>query len=201
MRSTEFLAEYAHIPNHFTDRLSKQGYKLLGQGVDQAAYSVPGRSDLILKIFGAGDQGHKMFMRWAKFCHKHPNNPYLPKFSGFEKVNIDGEDYIMMYQERLGHGDEGGPNSELIGAAMSIAMITKWLKHPIRGNNPAGYQKSWDRAVETLKQNGVDVDLFQKTAAQLLDLGDRYGYDFDLYNPQNIMLRGTGQPVIVDPWA
>jgi hypothetical protein len=201
MRSHEFVTEYANIPNHFIARLKKQGYKLLGQGVDQAAFTVPNNPKLVLKIFGANSQGHEMFMRWAKFCQKNPNNPYLPKFSGFEKVNIDGEDYIMMYQERLGHGDEGGPNSELIAAAMGIAMITKWRKHPIRGNDPAGYQKSWDRDTETLKKNGVNVELFQKTAAQLLDLGDRYGYDFDLYNPQNIMLRSNGQPVIVDPWA
>jgi hypothetical protein len=137
-------------------------------------------------------------MRWAKFCQKNPNNPYLPKFSGFEKVNIDGEDYIMMYQERLAHSNGG---SEVIAAAIGIAMITKWRKHPIRGIDPARYQKSWNQDVETLKNNSVDVDLFHKTCAQLLELADRYGYDYDLNNPQNIMLRSNGQPVIVDPWA
>lgn len=204
MRATEFLAE-GFIPDHFAKRLAKQGYKFLGQGVDQAAFTVPGNPNLVLKIFGygeyepGGDPGHKMFFRWAKFCQKNSNNPYLPKFSGFEKVKIDGETYIMMYQERLTH------NKVIGNAVADLANIAETISFKGKYGQPTslnGYKDDtmYQDTVDILERAGVNVKELFNTLMKLVKIGNTQGYDWDMHS-NNVMVRPNGRPVIVDPWV
>ena len=202
MKAQEFIAE-GFIPEHFKKRLAKQGYKFLGQGVDQAAFTVPGKPNIVLKIFGhgysfpdSGDPSHNMFFRWAKFCQKNSNNPFLPKFSGFEKVTIDGEEYIMMYQERLSHSIKIG---NAVADLANIADTALYMGDRFNLKNyvdDAMYQDT----VDDLESAGVNVKSLFKTLMQLAKIGKSQGYDWDMHK-NNVMVRANGQPVIVDPWV
>lgn len=202
MKSHEFISE-GFIPNHFAKRLAKQGYKFLGQGVDQAAFTVPNNPNIVLKIFGYGEWGddssHKMFFRWAKFCQKNSNNPYLPKFSGFQKVKIDDETYIMMYQERLAH------NKVIGNAVADLAQIAETINFKGKYGQPASIKDYKDDTmyqdtVDILERVGVNVKELFKTLVKLVKIGDSQGYDWDMHS-NNVMVRPNGQPVLVDPWV
>lgn len=202
MRAQELIQE-GFIPDHFRKRLAKQGYKFLGQGVDQAAFSVPGRSDLVLKIFGYGeygdDSGHKMFFRWAKFCQRHSDNPFLPKFSGFKKVKIDDEEYIMMYQERLSHNKRVG---QAVAYLAELAETASDFNRQGRKFDLKNYEGDdwYEEATQTLGLAGVNVKSLFNTLFKLVKIGDTQGYDWDMHD-NNVMVRPNGQPVIVDPWV
>ena len=100
MKIHEFIPEEqldeAIIDRKIKEILVNKGYKFLGAGVDQAAYLEPG-SGQVLKIFGTQSangltssgkpqftKGQRMFFFWAKYCMDRQNNPFLPKFYGFE---------------------------------------------------------------------------------------------------------------------
>lgn len=191
MRAQEFIAE-GFIPDHFRKRLAQQGYKFLGQGVDQAAFTVPNNPNIVLKIFGYGEWGddssHKMFFRWAKFCQKNSSNPFLPKFSGFQKVKIDDETYIMMYQERLAH-------NKMIGNAVAdlAESVYPWI-------DPREKKSFISDAKDVLEPRGIDVSALIKTLSKLYKIGETQGYDWDMHS-NNVMIRPNGQPVLVDPWV
>lgn len=202
MKAHELVQE-GFIPDHFAKRLAKQGYKFLGQGVDQAAFTVPGNPKLVLKIFGYGEvgdtSGHDMFFRWAKFCQKNPTNPFLPKFSGFEKVRIDDEDYIMMYQERLTHNNRVGK------AVAYLAELAETASYASRSGQTFDIKKYYDdewyqEAEQVLTPLGVNIKSLFNTLFKLVKISDAQGYDWDMH-ANNVMVRTNGQPVIVDPWV
>lgn len=195
MRAQEFINEEAHIPEHFRKRLEQQGYKFLGQGSDQAAFTVPGKSDIILKIFGSSsigdsrDFGHDMFFEWVNFCKKHKNNPFLPKFGDIERVTIDGKRYIMMYQEKLHEDDD---------ISRSVTSLSNYLENIPFSKEMLEREK--ENATKILSSKGVDVDSLMKTLKQLLKVSQANGYEFDARG-NNTLVRSNGQPVIHDPWA
>lgn len=188
----EEVVSEGFIPDYFRNRLAKQGYKFLGQGVDQAAFTVPGKPNLVLKIFGYGEYGddssHKMFFRWAKFSQKNSSNPFLPKFGGFQKVKIDDETYIMMYQERLTH-------NKVIGNAVAdlAESVYPWI-------DPREKKSLISDAKDVLEPRGIDVNALIKTLSKLYKIGETQGYDWDMHS-YNVMVRANGQPVLVDPWV
>jgi hypothetical protein len=196
MRTHEFINEDSFIPPHFRKRLEKKGYNFLGQGYDQAAFTVPTDSKLILKIFGHNDDlgaRHSMFFKWAEFCKKHSNNPFLPKFSGFERVTIDDKRYIMMYQEKLSYDPE-------ISEAMR--RISNAVEERANGIEPGNTitTKGYQDDEKILAAKGVDVAKLISTLTQLYKISKANGYEFDAYG-DNILVRSNGQPVIHDPWV
>jgi hypothetical protein len=94
MRASD-LQEYSKTSNKVDKILKAKGYKRLGAGVDQTAYLEPG-TGYVLKVFGtqggesfSADQ--KMFFAWAKYCMKNTDNPFLPRFAGYESFVLDGD--------------------------------------------------------------------------------------------------------------
>lgn len=197
MRAHEVITE-GHIPARFKKILKKKGYKFLGQGVDQAAFLAPDGGK-VLKIFGSDfwdNSGHKMFFKWAKFCQKNADNPFLPKFSGFQKVNIpdergDKEWFILMYQELLTTNNRQAKNvSEMSEYAKQyVNQPERWLLQNIK------MTPEWRELSEI-----TNVNKLFRTLMQLYRIGKRSSYGWDLH-PGNVMFRRNGTPVVVDPWV
>ena len=110
MRAEEFLCEKTIFDKGIEQTLVQKGYKKLGQGSDQMVFLEPG-TGFALKIFGtekAGKsgftKGHNLFFKWANFCMKNSNNPFLPKFNGYKSFVYHGQTYLQIRQELLQPG-------------------------------------------------------------------------------------------------
>jgi hypothetical protein len=102
----KFITEWSHTPDSIVTYLKDKGYKYLGRGVDQTAFLEPSTGQ-VLKIFGSSFRkiniGHDMFAYWAKYCKDHSDNPFLPKFSGWNRFEYEKDDkeYLQIRMERL----------------------------------------------------------------------------------------------------
>jgi hypothetical protein len=213
MRINEILSEETTL-DEFSDTapgihqaLVKRGYKFLGAGVDQSAYIEPG-TGYVLKIFGTQygsknkfTKDQKMFFDWAKLCSRHQDNPFLPKFYGYESFkypnNKHGELYLQIRTEQL----FTNKRMQEIVAGMASYIDSLW--------EPATYsavKKNLKTNEEDfqymLKKLGKDkLKLLYKTMNKLYNHGFvKKGYNWDLH-AGNIMIRKDGTPVINDPWV
>lgn len=180
--------------------LEDRGYKFLGKGVDQMAFLEPD-SGWVLKIFGAGKDGrpnpsHKMFFVWAQFCMAKPDNPFLPRFAGYEAFKWEGALYLQIRQERLW---------ENFARAFAVANIT------YRVEELADDDATDDEILKTVrstrskysKLNYLDArsfDLLVKTITTLYRMGQKNRWFWDLHEG-NVLFRADGTPVLVDPWV
>jgi hypothetical protein len=186
--------------------LEQKGYKYLGSGVDQAAYTEPG-TGLVLKIFGTNDtdqfsNDHKMFFKWYKFCTKHQDNPFLPRFYGHESFfwphkpskGQKPHRYLMIRTEPLQEsGNVGSVLANMsveIGDGESVKNVMRYLQE----TNP----KTYANLVARIREKGVLR--FLQTVKKLHEIGDRNGFAWDLHSG-NIMMRKDGTPIINDPWV
>lgn len=202
--SEEIVDEYSEMDSGIGAALTKKGYKLLGTGVDQAAYMEPGTGH-VLKIFGTAEtdkfsNDHKMFFKWYKFCEKNQANPFLPRFYGHESFfwapwNDDEKHrYLMIRTEPLkDSGIVGTVLSNMVSNVIdgdSIKMVMGYVQE----TNPTLYKK-------LIKQFGVEgITKFLDTGYKLFEIGERAGFAWDLHDG-NIMMRKDGTPVINDPWV
>ena len=116
----QVLDEFSTMARGIRKALEKKGYRALGAGVDQEAYLEP-NGQTVLKIFGtqgntkklSADQ--KMFAKWADFCQRNSDNPFLPKFSGWETFDYKGELYLQIRTEFLKPSGELGYAISLLG--------------------------------------------------------------------------------------
>jgi hypothetical protein len=92
MRAEEFLIE-AQMDPGIKKVLKQKGYQYLDRGQDQDVYLAP--DGTILKIFGYEkgsnglSSGQRSFVDFANYCMKHPNNPFLPQFGGWEQFDFN----------------------------------------------------------------------------------------------------------------
>lgn len=202
MRAAE-LTEYSVTDKKIERILAKKGYKKLGAGVDQTAYLEPG-TGYVLKVFGTqGGESfspdHKMFFAWAKYCMKNSNNPFLPRFGGYDSFVLDGDRYLQIRQEPLQPAGRMGVILEIMANAVedeNIAELDELSDYveDYFDEYAAGYQK-------LLKQLGPkQMQLMLGTINRLYDIGNQKGWGFDLH-AGNFMRRADGTPVIVDPWV
>jgi hypothetical protein len=209
----EILDEYSNTDKSIIDHLTKQGYKLLGQGVDQTAFLEP--SGTVLKIFGTQgttrapgkdrekpkfSNDHKMFFRWAEYCNKNKNNPFLPKFSGFESFYWKDRVYLQIRQEMLKpiDGRVGSLLSKFTEAIYgdyleTLPELDKWM---------AKFAPSYVPDLQQLKKQlgPKGLQLLLSTMLKLYRVSESRGYEFDLH-AGNFMARADGTPVILDPWV
>lgn len=187
--------------------LRKQGYKLLGQGVDQMAFADPNHPDQVLKIFGyqhnklSSDQ--KMLYTWAKFCQENSNNPYLPKFYGIETFIFKGKHYLQFRQEKLYKNRKFNEETiqSIVGAVDEHRSFKKWMKTirqlaTYRNYGPYKQLAPMFKDTEQIKQ----LKGFYDTVKALDKIADKKDWTFDLHEG-NIMMRSDTTPVISDPWV
>lgn len=202
MRASD-LTEYSYTDKKIEKILTKKGYKKLGAGVDQTAYLEPG-TGFVLKIFGTqrGDAfsaDQEMFFDWAKYCMKNKNNPFLPKFGGYESFVLDGDRYLQIRQEAL---KSSGVTGRVL-AIMAVAIEEEGAQdlgevEDVIDELYDEYANAYQKFIKQLGPKATQK-LFN-TMMDLYKISLNNGWMFDLHSG-NFMLRNDGTPVIVDPWA
>jgi hypothetical protein len=141
-----------------------------------------------------------MFFAWAKYCMKNSNNPFLPKFAGYESFVLDGDRYLQIRQEALQPIGTLGRVLDLMaqsiddGGAKSLDEAEEFIED-------YGYDTDIKNLAKLRKQIGEDgLQLFFSTMLRLYLTGEKNGWFFDLH-AGNFMRRKDGTPVIVDPWV
>jgi len=195
----QVLDEFSTMARGIRKELEKKGYEALGSGVDQEAYLEPdGRT--VLKIFGT--QGNKkklsadqkMFARWAEVCQRNSDNPFLPKFSGWETFNYKGELYLQIRTEFLRPSGQLGRSISRLGDALDHGSADYYTIATNPGT--AGNYKIVSNAV-----GEKNVPLLLNTLLELLyKTHQKKTHNWDLHGG-NIMLRHNGQPVLNDPYV
>jgi hypothetical protein len=209
MRASE-LTEFSTTDKKIDKILTAKGYKKLGSGTDQTAYLEPG-TGYVLKIFGTqGGENfspdHKMFFDWAKYCMKNSNNPFLPKFAGYESFVLDGDRYLQIRQELLEDAGSMGTILEIMASAAedgvkNINKLDDYIQDYFDEYGAFIRDADEDDYQDLLKQLGPqNTQLLLSTLNSLYAMGKKSGYGFDLH-PSNFMARANGTPVIVDPWV
>jgi hypothetical protein len=197
------LQEFSTTSKKVERILTAKGYKKLGAGVDQTAYLEPS-TGLVLKVFGTqGGESfspdHKMFFAWAKYCMKNPNNPFLPKFGGYESFVLDGDRYLQIRQELLKPAGRVGFLLGLFSEALDDegSSTLQDVEDYVAESYPS-YIPDLQKLKKQLGSKGLQL-LFS-TMLTVYRKSTRRGYTFDLH-AGNFMVRSDGTPVIVDPWV
>ena len=195
----QMLDEFSTMAPGIRKALEKKGYRALGAGVDQEAYLEPnGRT--VLKIFGtqgntkklSADQ--KMFAKWADFCQRNSDNPFLPKFSGWETFNFKGELYLQIRTEFLKPSGELGRAIAQLGSALDYGVADYYTLKTNRGTD-----REYKRVAKAVGEQ--NVPLLLNTLLELIHKTQKKkNYNWDRH-AGNIMLRPNGQPVLNDPYV
>lgn len=170
----------------------------------------------MLKVFGADirerNEAHNMFELWANYCKDRPNNPFLPKFSGWTKFTYEDNNYLQIRMEKLQHLPQKLAFSlESVADEIHQSLSPKHVKLEIL--NAIGDKTGADlfdkdiviRNFDEINKLAImlgkkDFNLLLDTIMDLSKIADGHSYDFDLHG-KNFMHRNDGTPVIVDPWV
>jgi hypothetical protein len=193
----QVLDEFSSMHSGIRKALEAKGYQRLGKGVDQEAYLEPG-GKTVLKIFGTqGNQNklsadQEMFAQWADFCQKNSDNPFLPKFSGWETFEFKGKLYLQIRTEFLKPSGELGYAISVLGRVLDSGRSDYYS---LEKDFPSEYKRV-SKAVG--EQN---VPLLLNTLLELIHKTQKKkSYNWDLHGG-NIMRRPNGQPVLNDPYV
>ena len=209
MRVHEFideqvLDEFSMIDRGIRKELENKGYQALGAGVDQEAYLEPG-GQTVLKIFGT--QGNKdklspdqkMFAKWAEFCQRNSDNPFLPRYSGWTPFKYKGETYLQIRTELL-RRPKNPKERNLVAAIARLGYAFE--RYGISFLDLSKNKLSAPSYRLVSQAVGEDnVPLLMNTLLELIHKTiTKKRYNWDLH-PGNIMLRPNGQVVINDPYV
>jgi hypothetical protein len=212
MLHCEIVNEWSTTDSGIRKELERKGYRYLGQGVDQMAFTDPHNPNAILKIFGTQDttkgggisSDHRMLYVWAKFCQQNSSNPYLPKFYGVETFRWKDRTYLQISQEKLQPNRRFNEHlcQSLVSAVEMGYDFDEWLrsnKMMGRSFSGGGTKRSVRDMSDDPKQK-AQLRGFFNTVEKLHEIANDYGYSFDLHEG-NIMMRADTTPVISDPWV
>lgn len=209
MRVHEFideqvLDEFSMFDRGIRKELENKGYQALGAGVDQEAYLEPG-GQTVLKIFGT--QGNKdklspdqkMFAKWAEFCQRNSDNPFLPRYSGWTPFKYKGETYLQIRTELL-RRPKNPKERNLVAAIARLGYAFE--RYGISFLDLSKNKLSAPSYRLVSQAVGEDnVPLLMNTLLELIHKTiTKKRYNWDLH-PGNIMLRPNGQVVINDPYV
>ena len=197
--------------SEITKKLQDAGYTQLGVGADATVWA--NDDSHVIKILMPDDprsKAEKVFQKFYEFCQQHSELSCLPKFNEVNTIDIGGKDYTQIVMEKL---------SPIINNTFEEAMV--WaLSHMANAN------LSWDEVVEKLLQTktwyGGETRVMRKmpefvrqrmnlpgfistysqlyeVMRQLYQTGQINEFGWDLHT-ENVMQRGNGQLVIIDPW-
>jgi hypothetical protein len=199
VENQQVLDEFSTMHGGIRKALAKKGYRVLGAGVDQEAYLEP-NGKTVLKIFGtqgntkklSADQ--KMFAKWADFCQRNSDNPFLPKFSGWETFNFKGELYLQIRTEFLKPSGELGRAIALLGSVLDYGIADYYTLQTNRATD-----REYKRVSKAVGEQ--NVPLLLNTLLELIHKTQKKkNYNWDLH-AGNIMMRPNGQPVLNDPYV
>lgn len=215
MKLVEFIDE-AEIrtpaSKQIRSTLRKNGYKLLGSGVDATVWA-KNTGDVIKIIMpddhlGSGVAGDT-FMKFYEFSKQNKGLDNLPRFSS-QEANVfqaDGKDYVMVSMERLSPIPENSFQEAMVwilsdlstkkmsweNAKKEILNLNTWQYFEgMPGNQVIQIFKNLD------KKSLLQLEVLYKLMVLLYHQGKINKLGWDLHT-ENAMMRGN-TIVITDPW-
>lgn len=207
-RVTKLMKE-SYINDDIDDVLLDRGYKLLGKGQDQRAWLEPGTGQ-VLKIFGTkkGSDSSQYtkaqitFKLFADYCKAHPNNEFLPQFSGWETFQYNGLMYLQIRCERLFEFAEPSLKKFLERIASNAEYNPaqwgkQWLEKELDQEQEFEDSSSASELVTLIGEDGFWV--LWDTIRDLANIAMANDIVLDLH-AGNFMLGSDGHIVISDPF-
>lgn len=221
MKLNDIIINEAYTPNSISRVLIAKGYKKLGSGADQVAYLEP-VTGMILKIFGTEGsmwggsssssgtaqrrkeesytEAQQSFVDFANYCQLHPDNPFLPNFTGWERFEFQNDYYLQIRMEKLfelpNQNFWGDILEEISDRAESDPSVAN--RERIKKNLYSGSEK--DKGSTLAIHLGEDgFNQLWATCVDLAKIADRKGYILDLHGG-NFMLGSDSHIVISDPF-
>lgn len=186
----------------YLDYLKKElGYKYLGGGSSaEVLISKDGKE--ILKVFGPKEDPG--MVRFLSFCVKNQKNTFVPKIREIEKVWIEEENRWMygVYMEPLKEAEEIADFKKDLDDVMfgQTPKILALGDNPTILNNPKNskiYMEEIKRVVSNYSKIN-EKDLHDLISFLFMHINN-YKQMID-FGPQNWMLRGSNQLVLIDPF-
>lgn len=200
-----------------SDTLTAQGYKKLGAGVDATVWTKDSKTAIKIimpKPYSAMSEASKTFFKFYNFCMQHPDIENLPRFISMEgnqhhaKFSIDNKEFVMIAMEKL-NKIPGGTFSEAIVWMMSDLVKTKktWeaaYAEMLKLRSWTLFSEMDPKEIITRLKN-LDsatmskLKIFYTIMLKLYTEGLVNRFSWDLHT-NNVMMRGDGTLVIIDPW-
>lgn len=197
--------------NEIWRQLKAAGYQYVGSGADATVFAKD--DSHVIKILMPEDMGTKaeqVFRKFYEFSMAHQGLACLPRFNEVNTIDINGKDYTQIEMEKLSSleknsfteglvwlmSDYTSTNTSWDDVDEELSMPGSWATFSPRYAN--AFAKTWQSLRLNLKTYSMYKQLY--TVMQLLySAGKINKFGWDLHTA-NVMQRGNGQPVIIDPW-
>ena len=202
--------------NEIWRQLRANGYQSVGSGADSTVWAKD--DNYIIKILMPEDLGNKaeqVFRKFYEFSIVHQDLTCLPRFNEVNIIDINGKDYTQIEMERLKPIEKGTFMEgvvwffsdfcqtqtpwDKVSQAMGLSDTWEWYPYTKNSKSIANvYIKQWQDVMYNKKSYAMYRQLYN--VMQLLyNAGTINKFGWDLHTA-NVMQRGNGQPVIIDPW-
>ena len=200
--------------NEIWKQLKAAGYHHVGSGADATVFAKD--DSHVIKILmpeDAGSKAEQVFRKFYEFSMAHQDLPCVPRFNEVNTIDINGKDYTQIEMERLSPIEKGGFLQGMIWLLSDyVSKNTPWSTveseltdgHPWYFFSP-NYSGTFARTWQSILENPASKKTYSMykqlyTVMQLLySTGNINKFGWDLHTA-NVMQRGNGQPVIIDPW-
>ena len=197
-----------------SNQLRAAGYHSVGSGADATVFAKD--DSHVIKILMPEDVGSKaeqVFRKFYEFSMAHQGLACVPRFNEVNTIDINGKDYTQIEMERLAPIEKDTFMEGLIWFLSDYTSTpTPWetiereLADPntwkdYSPNYANTFAKTWQSLVEnpaSKKTYAMYIQLYN-VMKLLYSTGNINKFGWDLHTA-NVMLRGNGQPVIIDPW-
>ena len=197
-----------------SNQLRAAGYHHVGSGADATVFAKD--DSHVIKILMPEDVGSKaeqVFRKFYEFSMAHQGLACVPRFNEVNTIDINGKDYTQIEMERLAPIEKDTFMEGLIWFLSDYTSTpTPWetiereLADPntwkdYSPNYANTFAKTWQSLVEnpaSKKTYAMYIQLYN-VMKLLYSTGNINKFGWDLHTA-NVMLRGNGQPVIIDPW-
>jgi hypothetical protein len=201
--------------NEIWKQLRAAGYKNIGQGADATVWAKD--DSHVIKMLMPEDMGTKateVFRKFYEFALSHQGLACLPRFNEVNTIDINGKDYTQIEMEKLSPLARG---SFLEGVVWFFSDYSQakapWEKvdqdlkdtetwEDFMDMGPSKSVNQWTKQWQDLAYDKKTYSMYKQlyTVMQLLySAGTINKFGWDLHTA-NVMQRGNGQPVIIDPW-
>jgi hypothetical protein len=197
--------------NEIWKQLRAAGYHHVGSGADATVFAKD--DSHVIKILmpeDAGSKAEQVFRKFYEFAMSQQGLACVPRFNEVNTIDINGKDYTQIEMERLSPIEKGGFLQGMIWLLSDyVSKNTSWddVDEELTNERPwyffsPNYSGTFARTWQSLQQNLKTYSMYKQlyTVMQLLyNTGKINKFGWDLHTA-NVMQRGNGQPVIIDPW-
>jgi hypothetical protein len=200
--------------NEIWKQLKAAGYQYVGSGADATVFAKD--DSHVIKILmpeDAGSKAEQVFRKFYEFSMAHQDLPCVPRFNEVNTIDINGKDYTQIEMERLSPIEKGGFLQGMIWLLSDyVSKNTPWstVENELTNGHPwyffsPNYSGTFARTWQSILENPASKKTYSMykqlyTVMQLLySTGNINKFGWDLHTA-NVMQRGNGQPVIIDPW-